>query len=190
MSACGGSPSPAHHHESGLHTPIRELLSQAAAGYSVTGDTKVTVRSSVRSHRCGLPLQAGSSCSSDARLATGRHHPDVGLLANIDGGDDGNYGAAARLRDELGSRAGHRTPAARLVRLRAAGRPVQPVRSGGHRVRRAEGFQIVFERVLLQHEEALATTAEVLRGINETRRTLTPTMVAEFDQDIAVFARP
>jgi thiosulfate dehydrogenase (quinone) large subunit len=29
-----------HHHESGLHTPIRELLSQAAAGTSVTGDTK------------------------------------------------------------------------------------------------------------------------------------------------------
>jgi transitional endoplasmic reticulum ATPase len=38
--------------------------------------------------------------------------------------------------------------------------------------------QIVFERVLLQHEEALATTADVLRGINETRHTLTPTMVA------------
>lgn len=49
--------------------------------------------------------------------------------------------------------------------------------------------QVVFERVLLQHDRELAVTADVLRGIAETRRTLTPEMVAEFDQDITDFAR-
>ncbi len=33
------------------------------------------------------------------------------------------------------------------------------------------------------------TTADVLRGIAETRRTLTPELVAEFEQDIQAYAR-
>jgi transitional endoplasmic reticulum ATPase len=49
--------------------------------------------------------------------------------------------------------------------------------------------QIVFERVLSGHSGELAETADVLRGVAETRRTLTPQMVAEFEQDITDFAR-
>ncbi len=49
--------------------------------------------------------------------------------------------------------------------------------------------QLVFERVLFEHSGELAQTADVLRGIAETRRTLTPQMVAEFEQDITDFAR-
>ncbi len=49
--------------------------------------------------------------------------------------------------------------------------------------------QLAFERVLLDGGEEKVATADVLRGIAETRRTLTPEMVAEFEQDIADFAR-
>ncbi len=49
--------------------------------------------------------------------------------------------------------------------------------------------QLVFERVLLDAGAELATTADILRGIAETRRTLTEQMVEDFDQDIADFAR-
>jgi transitional endoplasmic reticulum ATPase len=49
--------------------------------------------------------------------------------------------------------------------------------------------QLVFERVLFEHQEELAATADVLRGIAETRRTLTQQMVADFEQDITDFAR-
>jgi SpoVK/Ycf46/Vps4 family AAA+-type ATPase len=49
--------------------------------------------------------------------------------------------------------------------------------------------QLVFERVLFEHQEELAATADVLRGISETRRTLTQQMVADFEQDITDFAR-
>ncbi len=49
--------------------------------------------------------------------------------------------------------------------------------------------QLVFERVLLERSRELAETADVLRGVAETRRTLTPQMVAEFEQDITDFAR-
>ena len=49
--------------------------------------------------------------------------------------------------------------------------------------------QLVFERVLFEHQEELAATADVLRGITETRRTLTQQMVADFEQDITDFAR-
>jgi MoxR-like ATPase/GNAT superfamily N-acetyltransferase len=49
--------------------------------------------------------------------------------------------------------------------------------------------QLVFERVLFDRSEELAQTPDVLRGIAETRRTLTPQMVAEFEQDITDFAR-
>src|ERR1700723_3276419 len=47
--------------------------------------------------------------------------------------------------------------------------------------------QLVFERVLFEHQEELAATADVLRGIAETRRTLTQQMVADFEQDITDF---
>ncbi len=49
--------------------------------------------------------------------------------------------------------------------------------------------QLVFERVLFDHSGELAETADVLRGIAETRRTLTEQMVEEFEQDITDFAR-
>src|SRR5271169_6643554 len=49
--------------------------------------------------------------------------------------------------------------------------------------------QLVFERVLFEHQEELAATADVLRGIAETRRTLTQQMVKDFEQDITDFAR-
>jgi len=49
--------------------------------------------------------------------------------------------------------------------------------------------QLVFERVALRQEEEMAVTADVLRGIAETRRTLTAEMVKEFEQDITDFAR-
>jgi transitional endoplasmic reticulum ATPase len=49
--------------------------------------------------------------------------------------------------------------------------------------------QLVFERVLLDQAEELVETGDVLRGIADTRPTLTPQMVAEFEQDIVDFAR-
>jgi len=49
--------------------------------------------------------------------------------------------------------------------------------------------QLVFERVMFEHGEELTTTADVLRGIAQTRRTLTPEMVAQFEQDIQDYAR-
>jgi transitional endoplasmic reticulum ATPase len=49
--------------------------------------------------------------------------------------------------------------------------------------------QLVFERVLFEHGEELTTTADILRGIAETRRTLTEQMVEQFEQDIEDYAR-
>jgi len=49
--------------------------------------------------------------------------------------------------------------------------------------------QLVFERVMFEHGEDLTTTADVLRGIAQTRRTLTEKMVAQFEQDIKDYAR-
>jgi len=49
--------------------------------------------------------------------------------------------------------------------------------------------QLVFERVIFQGAEEIAVTADILRGISETRRTLTPETVAEFEQDITDYAR-
>jgi transitional endoplasmic reticulum ATPase len=49
--------------------------------------------------------------------------------------------------------------------------------------------QLVFERVMFEHGEELTTTADVLRGIAQTRRTLTEEMVAQFEQDIKDYAR-
>jgi transitional endoplasmic reticulum ATPase len=49
--------------------------------------------------------------------------------------------------------------------------------------------QLVFERVLFEHGEELTTTADVLQGIAQTRRTLTEEMTAQFEQDIQDYAR-
>src|SRR5216683_2264600 len=49
--------------------------------------------------------------------------------------------------------------------------------------------QLVFERVRFEQGEELTSAADVLRGIAQTRRTLTPEMVAEFEQDIQDYAR-
>jgi transitional endoplasmic reticulum ATPase len=49
--------------------------------------------------------------------------------------------------------------------------------------------QLVFERVVFQGDKELAVTADILRGISETRRTLTAETVAEFEQDITDYAR-
>jgi transitional endoplasmic reticulum ATPase len=49
--------------------------------------------------------------------------------------------------------------------------------------------QLVFERVMFDHGEELTTTADVLAGIAQTRRTLTEDMTAEFEQDIQDYAR-
>jgi transitional endoplasmic reticulum ATPase len=49
--------------------------------------------------------------------------------------------------------------------------------------------QLVFERVMFDRGEELTATADVLRGIAETRRTLTSEIVTEFEQDIEDYAR-
>jgi MoxR-like ATPase/GNAT superfamily N-acetyltransferase len=49
--------------------------------------------------------------------------------------------------------------------------------------------QLAFERVLFDRGEEEVATADVLRGIAETRRTLTAELVAEFEQDIQAYAR-
>ncbi len=49
--------------------------------------------------------------------------------------------------------------------------------------------QLAFERVLFEHGEESVSTDDVLHAIGQTRRTLTPDMVAEFEQDIKDYAR-
>jgi transitional endoplasmic reticulum ATPase len=49
--------------------------------------------------------------------------------------------------------------------------------------------QVVFERVLFEHGDEEATTGDILHAIGETRRTLTPELVSEFEQDIEDYAR-
>ncbi|HXW43985.1 MAG TPA: bifunctional GNAT family N-acetyltransferase/ATP-binding protein [Streptosporangiaceae bacterium] len=49
--------------------------------------------------------------------------------------------------------------------------------------------QLVFERVMFSAGEEVTTTADVLSGIQQTRRTLTPEMVSQFEQDIRDYAR-
>jgi SpoVK/Ycf46/Vps4 family AAA+-type ATPase len=49
--------------------------------------------------------------------------------------------------------------------------------------------QLAFERVLFELGKEEVTMADVLRGIAETRRTLTPELVTEFEQDIQAYAR-
>jgi transitional endoplasmic reticulum ATPase len=49
--------------------------------------------------------------------------------------------------------------------------------------------QLVFEGVMFADGKEVVTTEDVLRGIAETRRTLTPEIVAQFEQDINDYAR-
>jgi transitional endoplasmic reticulum ATPase len=49
--------------------------------------------------------------------------------------------------------------------------------------------QLVFERVMFSRGDELTSTADVLRGIAETRRTLTEEMATQFEQDIKDYAR-
>jgi transitional endoplasmic reticulum ATPase len=49
--------------------------------------------------------------------------------------------------------------------------------------------QLVLERVMFEHGEEITSTADVLQGIAQTRRTLTEEAVAEFEQDIQDYAR-
>jgi transitional endoplasmic reticulum ATPase len=49
--------------------------------------------------------------------------------------------------------------------------------------------QLVFERVMFSRGDELTSTADILRGIAETRRTLTEEMVTQFEQDIQDYAR-
>ena len=49
--------------------------------------------------------------------------------------------------------------------------------------------QLVFERVMFEHGAEQASTGDILHAIGQTRRTLTPQVVAEFEQDITEYAR-
>ena len=49
--------------------------------------------------------------------------------------------------------------------------------------------QLAFERVLFEHGDEELTTGDILRGIGQTRRTLTTELVSEFEQDIQDYAR-
>ena len=48
--------------------------------------------------------------------------------------------------------------------------------------------QLSFERVLFEGGDEQVTTADILHAIGQTRRTLTPELVAEFEQDIQDYA--
>jgi transitional endoplasmic reticulum ATPase len=48
--------------------------------------------------------------------------------------------------------------------------------------------QLAFERVLFEHGTEEVTTGDILHAIGQTRRTLTPELVAEFEQDIQDYA--
>jgi hypothetical protein len=68
------------------------------------------------------------------------------------------------------------------------------VTSSGVRVRRVwpaarRTAQLAFERVLFEHGEEQVTTGDVLRAAGQTRRTLTPELVTDFEQDIQNYAR-
>ncbi len=49
--------------------------------------------------------------------------------------------------------------------------------------------QLAFERVMFEHGAEDVSTGDVLHAIGQTRRTLTPELVAEFEQDITDYAR-
>ena len=42
---------------------------------------------------------------------------------------------------------------------------------------------------MFEHGEELTTTADILHGIEQTRRTLTEDMVTQFEQDIEDYSR-
>ena len=67
------------------------------------------------------------------------------------------------------------------------GTPLAPASSRLRDPRRPA--QLAFERVLFEHGKEDVTTADVLQGIAETRRTLTAELVADFEQDIEDYAR-
>src|SRR6201996_1128603 len=49
--------------------------------------------------------------------------------------------------------------------------------------------QLTFERVLFEHGSEEVITRDILHAIGQTRRTLTPELVSEFEQDIQEYAR-
>ena len=49
--------------------------------------------------------------------------------------------------------------------------------------------QLAFERVMFEGGEQEVTTSDIRHAISKTRRTLTPELVAEFEQDIEDYAR-
>jgi len=49
--------------------------------------------------------------------------------------------------------------------------------------------QLAFERVLFEGGDEEVTTGDIVHAIGQTRRTLTPELVAEFEQDIQDYAR-
>jgi SpoVK/Ycf46/Vps4 family AAA+-type ATPase len=49
--------------------------------------------------------------------------------------------------------------------------------------------QLAFERVVFEHGKELVTTDDIRHAISQTRRTLTPELVADFEQDITEYAR-
>ncbi len=49
--------------------------------------------------------------------------------------------------------------------------------------------QLVFERVVFENGAQQVATDDILHAIGQTRRTLTPEVVAEFEQDIEDYAR-
>jgi transitional endoplasmic reticulum ATPase len=49
--------------------------------------------------------------------------------------------------------------------------------------------QLAFERVLFERGEEQVATGDVLHAVGQTRRTLTPELVTEFEQDIQDYAR-
>ena len=49
--------------------------------------------------------------------------------------------------------------------------------------------QVVFERVMFERGADQATTTDVVHAIGQTRRTLTPELVTDFEQDIKDYAR-
>lgn len=53
----------------------------------------------------------------------------------------------------------------------------------------ARAGHTAFERAVLENERRPPTTEDYLEAINETRPTLTPDMVTDFQDDIALYSR-
>lgn len=52
-----------------------------------------------------------------------------------------------------------------------------------------KGGHTAFKRAVLENERRPPTTEDYLEAINETRPTLTPDMVTDFQEDIALYSR-